>query len=471
VTGPQAGAAPMLAARYRLDRLLAVGGMGEVWVGTDMTLDREVAVKLLRAENVEQPAFLARFRTEARLAAGLVHPGIASVFDYGEQPASGPGQRPMAYLVMEYVEGEPLSALLDRQGRLHPARVLDLLAQAGDALEAAHRGGIVHRDVKPGNLLLTTGGRLKVSDFGVARATGSSTLTEAGTVLGTVYYLSPEQGRGEPATARSDVYALGVVGYEALAGHRPFSAPDPIAVALAHQHTPVPDLPADIPAPVAALVTQALAKDPAQRPDSAGSMAATARAIREALYPDGDGHSPSPATAPVGAPTRLMPTTGETPGGGLAAWSGRRLPRRVRAPLIGLALLALLLLVAVLRPHATTTTVRVPRLTGQSLAAARATLTADHLGVRLQHRVTAGVAAGVVVATVPGAGTVLRRGASVLLVVSASPPAATPTPVRATPAASASAPAPPAASAPAPPGGGPAPGPGPGQQKKKKGGP
>ena len=269
--------------RYRLTGRIAVGGMGEVWRGTDELLGRAVAVKLLSDAHAADEQFRARFRAEARYAASLSHPGIARVYDYGESAARpSDGGRPTAataYLVMELVEGEPLSATLAREGRMSVDAALDIVAQAAWALAAAHEAGIVHRDVKPGNLLLTPEGQVKITDFGIARAALAAHLTQSGMVMGTAQYVSPEQATARPITTATDIYSLGVVGYECLAGQPPFTAETPIALALAHVHKPPPPLPDDVPAPVAALVGQMLAKEPSGRPASARLVANRASAL------------------------------------------------------------------------------------------------------------------------------------------------------------------------------------------------
>jgi hypothetical protein len=277
----------LLGGRYRLSGRIAVGGMGEVWRGTDELLDRPVAVKLLSAAHATDEAFRARFRAEARYAASLSHPNIAQVFDYGETSSDeeAPSGLPSggAYLVMELVSGEPLSALIARQERLAAADTLKIVSQAADALSAAHEAGIVHRDIKPGNLLVTTDGTTKITDFGIARAmwaAQASHLTQTGMVMGTASYVSPEQATGGTITSASDIYSLGVVAYECLTGTPPFTAETPVAIAVAHMHRPVPPLPDDVPAPVAELVTNMLAKQPEDRPQSARWVADRARRLR-----------------------------------------------------------------------------------------------------------------------------------------------------------------------------------------------
>ncbi|MBM9459908.1 serine/threonine protein kinase [Nocardioides sp. zg-536] len=259
--------------------MIATGGMGVVWRATDTRLDRKVAVKVLKAEYADDPTFRTRFETEARSAAALHHPGIAGVYDYGAPEGDGPTQPP--FLVMELVEGQPLSALLatarDAGRTLDTGVVADLLAQAADALGVAHAAGIVHRDVKPANLLVTPDRKVKITDFGIARAADAVALTRTGSVMGTPQYLSPEQARGNPSTPASDVYSLGVVAYECLTGRRPFEAETPVATALAHLQQPVPPLPDTVPPALAAVVTRALAKDPAERFADGTAFAAALR--------------------------------------------------------------------------------------------------------------------------------------------------------------------------------------------------
>ncbi len=281
----------LLGGRYRLSGRIAVGGMGEVWRGTDELLARPVAVKLLSAAHAIDEAFRARFRAEARYAASLSHPGIAQVFDYGETSDDEAGDSELlpsggAYLVMELVPGEPLSAVITRHERLSPAATLGIVGQAADALAAAHEAGIVHRDIKPGNLLVTADGTTKITDFGIARAlwaSQASHLTQTGMVMGTASYVSPEQATGGTITSASDLYSLGVVAYECLTGRPPFTADTPVAIAVAHMHRPVPPLPPDVPAPVAELILAMLAKQPEDRPESAQWVANRARQLRGAL--------------------------------------------------------------------------------------------------------------------------------------------------------------------------------------------
>jgi eukaryotic-like serine/threonine-protein kinase len=268
-----------LAGRYRLCRWLAEGGMGQVWQAVDEWLARPVAVKLLHDEYAEDPAFVGRFRAEARHAAAVSHPGITRVFHYGESRTADEAA-PTAFLVMELVEGEPLSALLAQEGRLGLEPSLDIVGQAAVALGAAHRAGLVHRDVKPGNLLVRADGVVKVTDFGVARATGEEACDDGDAVLGTAGYLSPEQAAGRPATPASDVYALSVVAYECLAGRPPFTGDPPIAVALAHLMKAPPPLPDDVPSAVGTLVGRAMAKEQQRRPTDGRSFGRQLLALR-----------------------------------------------------------------------------------------------------------------------------------------------------------------------------------------------
>jgi eukaryotic-like serine/threonine-protein kinase len=286
----------LLAGRYRLTSRIATGGMGEVWRGHDELLSRVVAIKLLPTGRAGDASFLARFRAEARYAASLSHPGIARVYDYGESAEFGG-----AYLVMELVDGDPLSAILAGAGRLSPDVTLDIISQAARALDAAHEAGIVHRDIKPGNLLVAADGTTKITDFGIATAArAASHLTQTGMVMGTAMYVSPEQATGGQVTAASDLYSLGVVAYECLAGQPPFRAREPLAIAYAHKHEPVPELPPDVPPPVSDLVYQMLAKTADQRPPSAMAVADRADVLRDALAMRG-----VPGPVDYAGPTRL----------------------------------------------------------------------------------------------------------------------------------------------------------------------
>ena len=297
--------------RYRLVTRVAGGGMGDVWRARDDRLGRDVAVKLLKSHLADDDIFRERFRFEARAAAALNHPSIAAVFDYGEEPDSKDGYT--AYLVMEFVEGEPLEQHLRRRNRIDPITTLGIVEQTAAGLQAAHERGIVHRDIKPANLMVRPDGTIKITDFGIARALDSAQLTQTGTMLGTVEYMSPEQLEGRTATAKSDLYALGVVAYRCLAGRTPFGGPESMAVALAHIREPVPRLPTDVPAAVAGLVYQMLEKDPSHRPASALRLAEDAVSVSHSLGPSAVVSSPEPSVR--ARPTGIAPTTVVAPGG------------------------------------------------------------------------------------------------------------------------------------------------------------
>ncbi|MFJ8578865.1 protein kinase [Micromonospora sp. NPDC093277] len=281
--------------RYRLDERIASGGMGDVWRGTDQVLGRTVAVKSLLPALLDEPGFAERFRGEARTMATINHPGVVDVYDFGSD-------QQIAFLVMEYVEGDALSSTLSRVGRLTPARTMALLAQAADALHAAHEKGIVHRDVKPGNLLVRPNGTLVLTDFGIARSDLVGQLTAAGSVLGTASYISPEQATGAVATPTSDVYALGVVAYQCLAGRRPFEGDNPLEIAMKHVREAPRPLPADIPPSVKAIVERAMAKDPAARWPSAAALASVARQTKLALSQQARGGKSHPISGVPASP-------------------------------------------------------------------------------------------------------------------------------------------------------------------------
>jgi hypothetical protein len=261
--------------RYELHQLIAAGGMGQVWRAHDLALHRPVAVKVLRSEYTGDPTFVARFRAEAQHAASLSHPNIAAVFDYGEETAQDGTGETLAYLVMELVEGEPLSALVAREGALGTGTTLSLLRQAAFGLGEAHRAGMVHRDVKPGNILVRRDGSVKITDFGIAWSARSVALTRTGQVIGTPQYLSPEQAEGRAATPASDVYALGLIGYECLTGHPAFEGDNPVTIALKQVRQDPEPLPVAVPAEVRELIGCALRKDANARfPDGAAFVAA-----------------------------------------------------------------------------------------------------------------------------------------------------------------------------------------------------
>ncbi|WP_018686932.1 serine/threonine-protein kinase [Actinokineospora enzanensis] len=354
----------LLADRYRLARRIAVGGMGEVWEAADTRLDRLVAVKVLKPELCGDAEFLHRFRTEARTTASINHPGIAAVHDYGETAAIVDGPQDTAYLVMELVEGDPLAAILAKEGRLPAERTLDILEQAGHALQAAHERGYVHRDVKPGNILITPAGVVKLTDFGIAKAADAAPVTRSGMVMGTAHYIAPEQALGHEAEPASDVYSLAVVGYECLAGRRPFLSENAVTVAMMHIRDIPPPLPPDIPPGARAVIEATLVKDPRQRYSSGGEFAAAVAAVRAGRpLPAPSGlamavaqHAPAtphpghpvphatgthPGLRPV-VPPGLPPTSGPFPMGGSPPRRSGRGPLWVAIVVLTLALIAAL---------------------------------------------------------------------------------------------------------------------------------
>ncbi|SEJ56716.1 serine/threonine-protein kinase [Demequina mangrovi] len=288
-----------LAGRYVLRSLLAVGGMGEVWRGTDAELDREIAIKVLKDGAMENDTFLKRFRNEAKNAAGLVHSNIAQVFDFGDHDGT-------PYIVMELVEGEPLSTILERERTLDEARLVTIMRHTCRGLAVAHEAGIMHRDVKPGNLLVQEGDLVKITDFGVSRGTDQTTLTATGMVMGTAQYLAPELALGKPATAASDLYALGIIAFEAVVGKRPFTAASAVDIAIAQVNEPVPPLPAGVSPELHALILQLLDKNPRRRPASALELD---RILAELTLTDRDGGAQAPVdlSQPAQPPRRAMP--------------------------------------------------------------------------------------------------------------------------------------------------------------------
>ncbi|RNI19683.1 protein kinase domain-containing protein [Flexivirga caeni] len=305
-------AGDLMGGRYRLTHRIAAGGMGEVWQASDEILGRNVAVKLLKEGLTDEKGFTERFRNEARLSAALAHGNIAQVYDYGEEGS-------LAYLVMEFVPGKPLSTILHERGPISAADTANLMGQAAAALQAAHRAGLIHRDVKPANMLVTHDGVVKLTDFGIARAVGSAAMTRTGEVMGTAQYLAPEAAMGRETTALTDVYSLAVVTYEMLGGRRPFTADSAVALALAHVNEEPPPLPTEVPAPMRAVVHAGLRKDPAQRPSSAQEFG---RALRQAVTdseqmglnvwatpprPSPNGGFTAPSGPQPGSPSGLQP--------------------------------------------------------------------------------------------------------------------------------------------------------------------
>src|ERR687891_504320 len=307
----------LISGRYRLIGPLGEGGMATIWRAVDEQLDREVAVKILRPQFSSDPGFSARFKQEARAAGGLSHPNIVGVYDYGTDGADGE-----PYIVMELVHGSDLAAILHERGALSVTDSVRIAIGVADALEVAHRRGIVHRDVKPGNIMITDGGDVKVTDFGIARAVSEASMTVTGTTLGSVHYFSPEQARGDEVTGASDVYSLGIVLFEMLTGRRPFEGDSAAGVALKrlNEDPPPPSTYRPVPSGLSAIVMRALERDPAPRFPDAGSMAEALRVWQknpEAIPPGvaaagvaAAAGSPPPPAAPIpasGEPTVYVP--------------------------------------------------------------------------------------------------------------------------------------------------------------------
>ncbi|WP_430787289.1 serine/threonine-protein kinase [Actinoplanes sp. G11-F43] len=259
----------LLGNRYLLQQRVGAGGMGEVWLAVDEVLRRTVAVKVMLPAVADDPDFAKRFEAEATSMARINHPGVASIHDFGRDQG-------VLYLVMEFVDGESLAQRLTR-GRLAPDETMRLIEQAAAGLQAVHDQGLVHRDIKPANLLVRRDGSVVITDFGIARHESASQLTASGAILGTPTYLSPEQVRGEPAGPLSDVYSLGLVAYECLAGEKPFQGDNPYAVALQRLQQGPRTIKVDLPVPVQAVVERALAVDPLDRWPSARELAGAAR--------------------------------------------------------------------------------------------------------------------------------------------------------------------------------------------------
>jgi serine/threonine-protein kinase len=340
----------VLGRRYRLMSRIAGGGMGDVWCASDESLGRVVAVKILRREYADDPTFLARFLAEARHTAALSHPGIAAVYDYSDGSQDEVGQ---PFLVMEHVPGEPLTDVLHREGSLSNERTLEIVGQAATALQCAHDGGVIHRDVKPANLMITAHGDVKVTDFGISRASNSVPLTQTGAIMGTAFYISPEQASGRSVTPASDLYSLGVVAYECLSGRRPFGGDTPVSVALAQVREEPPDLPGGIDPRVRRLVMGMLAKDPRDRPESAGALAREAFALRDTVDPPAARTMALPVVEVEEPSQRVEPPRGPDPqrGFGPRTDPGFRLPatgatRRWPRAAIALGALAVLLALA-----------------------------------------------------------------------------------------------------------------------------
>ena len=418
--------------RYRVLERLADGGMATVYLAVDTRLEREVALKVMRPDLAQDPAFVARFHREARSAARLSHPNVVGVFDQGED-------RGQMFLAMEYVPGQTLRQVLDAEGALSPRAATDILLPVLAALGAAHDAGLIHRDVKPENVILREDGVVKVADFGLARAVTTQTATTSGVLLGTAAYLSPEQVERGVADARSDVYAAGLLLFEMLTGTKAVSGDHPVHVAYQHVHAGVPAPSSRVPGLPAALdevVLQATAKDPDERPADATALAALVRAARRRMTPAELDARPvgSAATMAAAEPTRAAAATAALPvtppdGTDRTAWLpvghdvSDEPPRKRHTGLWVALVLALAAVAAVawyllLGPGAP---VEVPRVAGQQAAAAQQVLEREELTVEQVPTFSEDVAKGKAIGTDPDAGSSVRRHSTVELKVSKGP--------------------------------------------------
>ncbi len=411
--------------RYELGRQLGAGGMARVYLAYDRLLSREVAVKVLSEPYASDPQFVERFRREASAAAGLNHPNIVAVYDRGEADGS-------YYIVMEYLSGPDLKQVIRRRAPLPPLTAIDYAQQILAALGAAHRRDLVHRDVKPQNVMVAEDGHLKVTDFGIARAGAEADMTEAGSVIGTAQYLSPEQARGGEVTSASDCYAVGIVLYEMLTGRVPFDGGPPVAVAMKQVSDP-PQPPSEIepsiPAVLEDVVLRALAKRPSERYRTAPELSRALDEARAAIDGSGGTTRVMPIAGGTGdtGRTRVMdPVTGTTRVGPPPPEEPPRGRRRWPAVVAALVLLAAIAIGAfVLLGGDEAKAVTIPPVANQPAQQAADTLTGLGLQVDQRTVTNADIEAGIAIGTVPGAGTEVREGDTVVLNVSGGPGDAT----------------------------------------------
>jgi beta-lactam-binding protein with PASTA domain/predicted Ser/Thr protein kinase len=410
--------ARLLGGRYQLGEVLGYGGMAEVHRGRDQRLGRDVAVKVLRADLARDPGFQMRFRREAQNAAALNHPAIVAVYDTGEE---SDGATPLPYIVMEYVGGLTLKEVLTAERRLMPERALEITADICAALDFSHRNGIVHRDIKPGNVMLTPTGTVKVMDFGIARAvtSGTSTMTQTSAVIGTAQYLSPEQARGESVDARSDVYSTGCLLYELLTGQPPFTGDSPVSVAYQHvREDPVPpsQVNPDVTPTIDSIVLKAMAKNPANRYQSAGDMradmlrAAAGRPV--SATPVMSAAERTELIAPAGRANGSMLPADDRRGRTGLAWAG-----------IALAVVAVFALAAFGTAYllGNSNKVDVPKVVDLQRTIAEQTLKSQGFQVKVQTIPGDAATEGKVTDQNPAAGTSVDTGSLVTLTVNGGP--------------------------------------------------
>jgi serine/threonine-protein kinase len=401
--------------RYEVLSRIGTGGMADVYLARDQLLGRQVAVKLLHHRFAEDQEFVERFRREASSAAGLSHPNVVAIFDRGEWDGT-------YYIAMEYLPGRSLKTVVREQGPLDPLSAIDIVAQILHAARFAHGRGVIHRDLKPHNVILDEEGRAKVTDFGIARA-GASDMTLTGSIMGTAQYLSPEQAQGQAVSAASDLYAIGIVLYELLAGAVPFDGETAVTIALKQVSATAPAASAlnpAVPPELDAVVARALAKDPAERFADADEFLAALEYVRQLISGE-VGYAPGAGNGPVAPATALLLPVGREPEAEAQdADAARR--RRRRWWIAGAALLALAVaaaLVVLLVP--TTSRVTVPEVAGQTQAVATARLTAVGLTAVPSSAASATTPAGVVFSESPPHGSVVDRGSRVTILVSSGP--------------------------------------------------